>query len=87
MTIDKNNVNTAALKFFLDMVEEARVRVCYYNGEHKLYGQCVKMEHHSRTYMNQVLQQMRDAGFENVPPNIPERVYKKKKAEDVLKTE
>lgn len=87
MKLDKNNVNQGAMKFFLQMVEEARVRVCYYNGDHRLYGQCVKLEHHSRNYMNQVLQQMRDAGFENVPPDIPERVYKKKKAKEVLKTE
>ena len=87
MAIDVNRINPNALAFFLAAVEECRVRTRYYNGEKKLYGECVKQEAKQRKYMNKVLAMMRESGMENVPEDIPERVYKKKKAKEVLASE
>ncbi len=68
-----------AYKFFLMAVEDATLRTRYYNGEKHLLSQCSDSEKKMRDYMNSKLAVMRRQGFQNVPADIPQRLYYKKK--------
>lgn len=65
-----------AMKYFFFTVEICRAQTMYHNGDASALSSCFALEERWRSYINSILFQLSQDGWENVPDYIPSRVKK-----------